>query len=73
MSTQHADRCTCLDLLMNWAKQHESTGGKLVIDWESLHARFRAGNGNGDTEREQADESNDTVVAPAEVTSEHAK
>ena len=36
----------CLDLLMNWAKQHESTGGKLVIDWESLHARFRAENGN---------------------------
>ncbi len=30
----------CLDLLMNWAKQHESTGGELVIDWESLHANF---------------------------------
>lgn len=30
----------CLDLLMNWAKQHEGTGGKLVIDWESLHGRF---------------------------------
>ena len=27
----------CLDLLMNWAKQHEGTGGTLVIDWESLH------------------------------------
>jgi MFS superfamily sulfate permease-like transporter len=34
----------CLDLLMNWAKQHESTGGRLVIDWDSLHANFR---GNG--------------------------
>ena len=32
----------CLELLMNWARQHESIGGKLVIDWESLHARFRA-------------------------------
>jgi MFS superfamily sulfate permease-like transporter len=32
----------CLDLLMNWAKQHESTGGKLVLDWESLHGRFSA-------------------------------
>lgn len=32
----------CLDLLMNWAKQHESTGGKLVLDWETLHARFAA-------------------------------
>ncbi|GIW79519.1 MAG: hypothetical protein KatS3mg105_1326 [Gemmatales bacterium] len=30
----------CLDLLMNWAKQHESSGGRLVIDWDSLHARF---------------------------------
>ena len=35
----------CLDLLMNWAKQHESTGGKLVIDWETLHARFNPDNG----------------------------
>jgi MFS superfamily sulfate permease-like transporter len=32
----------CLDLLMNWASQHESAGGRLVIDWESLHARFDA-------------------------------
>jgi MFS superfamily sulfate permease-like transporter len=32
----------CLDLLVNWAKQHESTGGRLVIDWQTLHARFRA-------------------------------
>jgi MFS superfamily sulfate permease-like transporter len=31
----------CLELMMNWAKQHENTGGRLVIDWESLHARFR--------------------------------
>jgi MFS superfamily sulfate permease-like transporter len=32
----------CLELLMNWEKQHEATGGSLVIDWESLHARFRS-------------------------------
>ncbi len=32
----------CLDLLMNWAKQHEAKGGSLVIDWESLHANFRS-------------------------------
>ncbi len=40
---QHLDYVdhACLDLLMNWAKQHESSGGKLVIDWASLHARFR--------------------------------
>lgn len=31
----------CLELLMDWAKQHETTGGRLVIDWESLHASFR--------------------------------
>ncbi|HMP78699.1 MAG TPA: SulP family inorganic anion transporter [Pirellulaceae bacterium] len=31
----------CLDLLMSWARQHQSTGGRLVIDWSSLHARFR--------------------------------
>lgn len=30
----------CLDLLVKWEKQHEATGGSLVIDWESLHARF---------------------------------
>jgi len=32
----------CLDLLMNWAKQHEGSGGTLVIDWESLHADFHS-------------------------------
>lgn len=39
---QHLDYIdhACLDLLTNWAKQHEATGGRLVIDWESLHARF---------------------------------
>lgn len=49
----------CLDLLMNWARQHATTGGELIIDWESLHARFRRdGNGTSDspnsTEREVA-------------------
>jgi MFS superfamily sulfate permease-like transporter len=40
---QHLDYIdhACLDLLMNWAKQHESVGGSLVIDWDSLHANFR--------------------------------
>lgn len=31
----------CLELLMNWERQHESTGGRLIIDWGQLHARFR--------------------------------
>ncbi len=36
----------CLDLLMNWQQQHEGLGGKLVIDWGELHAKFR-GRPNG--------------------------
>jgi MFS superfamily sulfate permease-like transporter len=31
----------CLDLLMNWEKMHEATGGTLTIDWDSLTGRFR--------------------------------
>jgi MFS superfamily sulfate permease-like transporter len=31
----------CLDLIVNWGKQYETMGGSVVIDWESLHARFR--------------------------------
>jgi MFS superfamily sulfate permease-like transporter len=31
----------CLELLTNWAKQHEAAGGTLVVDWDSLHAPFR--------------------------------
>lgn len=31
----------CLTLLIDWEKQHEATGGKLVLDWETLRARFR--------------------------------
>lgn len=32
----------CLDLLMSWAKRHEALGGNLVINWNSLEARFTA-------------------------------
>ncbi|GIW98281.1 MAG: hypothetical protein KatS3mg111_1614 [Pirellulaceae bacterium] len=31
----------CLDLLQNWAKQHETTGGSIVVDWEELRRKFR--------------------------------
>jgi len=31
---------SCLDLLINWDKQHEATGGTLVIDWDTLHASY---------------------------------
>lgn len=27
----------CFDLLMNWSKQHEATGGEVTVDWKSLH------------------------------------
>jgi hypothetical protein len=37
----------CLDLLMNWEKQHRATGGTLVIDWGSLRARFSEYGKNG--------------------------
>lgn len=30
----------CLDLLSNWEKQHESTGGSLIIEWEELSSKF---------------------------------
>ena len=35
----------CLDLLINWEKQHKATGGTLVIDWDTLHAKFHGGTG----------------------------
>lgn len=31
----------CLELMTSWAKRHSSAGGRLIIDWESLHGRFR--------------------------------
>lgn len=30
----------CLDLLSSWEKQHELTGGTLVIEWEELSSKF---------------------------------
>ncbi|MBW3540646.1 MAG: STAS domain-containing protein [Planctomycetes bacterium] len=31
----------CLDLLTSWGRQHEATGGRLVIDWDSLQVNSR--------------------------------
>jgi MFS superfamily sulfate permease-like transporter len=31
----------CLELLMNWQKKHESSGGKLYIDWGRLTAQLK--------------------------------
>lgn len=30
----------CLDLLMNWGRQHSNLGGELILDWEILQGRF---------------------------------
>jgi len=49
----------CFELLVNWAKQHEKQGGRLIIDWDSLHARFRKDaeiNGNSQTESRSGSE-----------------
>ena len=32
----------CLELIMDWEKQHESTGGTLVMDWGEVHAMFKS-------------------------------
>lgn len=31
----------CFETLINWARQHEKAGGTLVMDWDTLHARFK--------------------------------
>jgi MFS superfamily sulfate permease-like transporter len=31
----------CLELLTSWCEQHKSTGGRISIDWETLHASSR--------------------------------
>jgi MFS superfamily sulfate permease-like transporter len=46
----------CLELFMSWAQQHEKTGGQLVLDWESLHGRFRAGGNRRSALREENSE-----------------
>jgi MFS superfamily sulfate permease-like transporter len=43
---RHIDHA-CLDLLINWEKQHEASGGSLVIDWETLTARFHGETNEG--------------------------
>lgn len=32
----------CLDLLSNWEKQHQSSGGSMTIEWEQLEAKFHS-------------------------------
>jgi len=50
----HIDHA-CLDLLKNWGKQHEATGGTLMIDWDSLHANFHTRrHGSGESSQDRA-------------------
>ncbi len=30
----------CLDLLANWERQHRSTGGALVMEWDELSQKY---------------------------------
>lgn len=58
----------CLDLLINWEKQHEATGGTLDIDWEGLEARFRRpvfANGNRGTREKKHPPESVTAAPPA--------
>jgi MFS superfamily sulfate permease-like transporter len=32
---------TCLDLLSSWCAQHQCSGGKLIVEWNSLHERMQ--------------------------------
>ncbi len=36
----------CLDLLINWDKQHKNTGGSLTIEWEELTQKYYERHGN---------------------------
>jgi MFS superfamily sulfate permease-like transporter len=54
----------CLELLMSWEKQHEATGGSLVMDWDSLHAKFRKEPANG-----QAAENGQASATPSDKAS----
>lgn len=49
----------CLTLLMDWERQHKTTGGRLLMDWDDLHPRYRRQglNASGD-EIYRANESN---------------
>jgi MFS superfamily sulfate permease-like transporter len=43
VSLEHLDYLdhACLEHLMDWEQQHETSGGTLVIDWGELHAAFK--------------------------------
>lgn len=68
----HIDHA-CLDMLSAWEKQHEATGGKLIMEWKELQKRYRRP-GDGETsplelvKRKRADDPNfiDSATTPAQ-------
>lgn len=54
----------CLDLLINWEKQHKTTGGRLIVDWDQLHAQFRSG---GESKENSPSPSGAQAVIPVEL------
>lgn len=44
----------CLNLFVNWKKQHETTGGRLILDWDALWSRFRTARPRPRVERQAA-------------------
>ncbi|MEM6329390.1 MAG: SulP family inorganic anion transporter [Planctomycetota bacterium] len=65
----HLDRLryvdhACLELFVNWEKQHSASGGRLVMDWDDLTATFKdAGAGAYD---KTAAKDQPKAAAPAE-------
>lgn len=49
----------CLEQLMDWARQHEKSGGSLTVDWDMLHGKFQK---EVEFRREQLLDSNSTVA-----------
>lgn len=68
----HIERLTyidhaCLELLANWETQHQAVGGRLVLDWNSLHARFHGDDEDGRNGPPGRDRSRNGAESTAEV------
>ena len=62
----------CLDLVMNWARQYQTTGGSVQVDIDGLHTKFREpvtpqlngnGHGNGESNGKPAEAREELPVA----------
>jgi len=59
----------CIDLLSNWDRQHERSGGSLVIEWEELKMKYqqRSGTAAERAAAKQATSGNGGATAAAEA------